>query len=163
MYSTIVVPLDMSERAEKILPHVEALCGIKLGKVVLVHVIESNACIPPPVVPAAGAAVMPPQVFADQIEELRTSAEEYLSKIRSILKTKDIESEIVIETGPAAERIVHVAEERDADLIAIASHGRTGLSRVFFGSVAAAVLHRSEMPLLLIRSRDDHGTDESSP
>jgi nucleotide-binding universal stress UspA family protein len=91
----------------------------------------------------------------DQIEALEAAGRKYLSKIQTILKTKGIDAETVLETGVAAERIVHVAEERNADLIALASHGRTGLSRVFFGSVAAAVLHRSETPLLLVRSRDD--------
>jgi nucleotide-binding universal stress UspA family protein len=155
MYQTIVVPLDSSERAETILPHVEELAGIKMGKVILLHVIEPTAFSPLAPASPARLAVMTPEAFTEQIETMRSAAAEYLSKIQSILKTKDIDAETVIETGSAAERIVHVAEERDADLIAIASHGRTGLPRVFFGSVAAAVLHRSETPLLLVRSRDD--------
>jgi len=155
VYQAIVVPLDTSERAEKILPHVEALCGIKMAKVILVHVVEPAAFPPAPAVPQAGATQVTPQAQLDQLEALRVAGEEYLSKIQTILKTKEIDAEAVIETGQAAERIVHLAEKRDADLIAIASHGRTGLSRVFFGSVAAGVLHRSETPLLLVRSRDD--------
>jgi nucleotide-binding universal stress UspA family protein len=155
MYRTIVVPLDTSKRAERIFPHVEALCGIKMGKVILVHVVEPEAFPPSPAVPSSGAAQVTPQAYVEQLEALRVAGEEYLSEIQTILKTKDIDAEVIIETGPAAERIVHVSEERDADLIAIASHGRTGLPRVFFGSVAAGVLHRSETPLLLVRSRDD--------
>jgi len=155
MHKTIVVPLDSSERAEKILPHVEALCGIKMAKVILVHVIEPTVFAPSPAASPHNIAAMPPHAYTNQIEAMRTAAEEYLSKIQSILKTKNIEAEILIETGPPSERIVHIAEERNADLIAITSHGRTGLSRVFFGSVAAGVLHRSETPLLLVRSRDD--------
>jgi len=155
MYKTIVVPLDSSERAEKILPHVERLCDIRIGKVILLHVIESTVFTPTTLASAAKAAFMTPESYVQQLEEVRESAEEYLAKIRSILKRKGIEAETLIETGPAADRIVNVAEERDADLIALASHGRTGLSRVFFGGVAAAVLHRSETPLLLVRSRDD--------
>jgi nucleotide-binding universal stress UspA family protein len=53
------------------------------------------------------------------------------------------------------EAIINAAEREDADLIAIASHGRSGLSGVFYGSVAAGVLHRVDRPLLLIRSRGD--------
>ena len=155
MYKKIVVPLDSSERAERVLPHVEGLCGIKMGQVILVHVIEPPAFAPSPSVPSGGIPTLTPQAFMDQLEVMRSLAEEYLSKIQTILKTKNIDSETLIEEGPVAERIVRIAEERDADLIAIASHGRTGLSRVFFGSVAAGVLHRSETPLLLVRSRDD--------
>ena len=155
MYQTIVVPLDSSERAEKILPYVEELAGIKMGTVILLHVVEPPTYTPSLTVPSAGTAAANPTTYMDQIEALQAAGKEYLSKVQTILRTKNIETEILIETGPASERIVHIAEERNADLIALASHGRTGLSRVFFGSVAAGVLHRSETPLLLIRSRDD--------
>jgi len=52
--------------------------------------------------------------------------------------------------GPVAEAIINAAESEGVDLIALASHGRSGLSRVFYGSVAAGVLHRIDQPLLLI-------------
>jgi hypothetical protein len=52
-----------------------------------------------------------------------------------------------------AEAILDTADREGADLIALASHGRTGLSRVLYGSVAAGVLHRADRPLLLIRSQ----------
>jgi len=155
MYKTIVVPLDTSERAEKILPHVEALCGIKMGKVILLHILEPTAFSPSPAVPSRGAVPASPHAYIEQVEAMRIAAEEYLARLQTILKTKNIEAETLVEAGPAAERIVRIAEERDADLIALASHGRTGLSRFFFGSVAAGVLHRSEIPLLLVRSRDE--------
>jgi len=155
VYKTIVVPLDSSERAERILPHVEELAGIKLGKIVLVHVIEPTAFSPATATAPGGTPIPAPQTYMDQLETMEAMAEEYLSKIQTILKTKDIEAETVIETGAVAERIVHVAEKRSADLIALTSHGRTGLARVFFGSVALGVLHRAETPLLLVRSRDD--------
>ena len=48
-----------------------------------------------------------------------------------------------------------MAARENADLIAMASHGRTGLGRVFYGSVAAGVLHRADRPLLLIRAQDE--------
>jgi len=51
--------------------------------------------------------------------------------------------------------IVDAAECENADLVAMASHGRTGLSRTFYGSIAAGVLQRIDRPLLLIRSRGD--------
>lgn len=155
MYQTIVVPLDTSERAEKILPHIEALCGIKMGKVILVYVVESPVLAASPTAPPAGAPVVTGEAYLNQVEATRSAGEDYLSRIQTILKTKGIEAEVVVETGAAASRIVEVAEERDADLIALASHGRTGLPRVFFGSVAAGILHRSEIPLLLVRSRDN--------
>ena len=55
--------------------------------------------------------------------------------------------------GSAIERTIHVAEKESADLIAMTSHGGGGLTRVFYGSVAAGVLNRVDRPLLVIRSR----------
>ena len=155
MYNRVLAPLDTSERAERILPHLESLSSIKQGHVVLLHVVEPAVFMPAPpgamAAPGAGAGT----AYEDVIERMRTSAEEYLSKIQSRLEERGIPSEIVIDIGSVVERIIHTAEEKQVDLIAIASHGRTGLSRVFFGSVAAGVLHRSEVPLLLVRSRDE--------
>jgi len=52
------------------------------------------------------------------------------------------------------EGIINMAAREGVDLIALASHGRSGLSRVFYGSVAAGLLHRVDRPLLIIRSRN---------
>jgi nucleotide-binding universal stress UspA family protein len=55
---------------------------------------------------------------------------------------------------------VNTAREKEIDLIALASHGRTGLARFFYGSVALGVLHRADRPLLLIRSQDEPPDNE---
>ena len=70
------------------------------------------------------------------------------------MSEKRIETDICVTHGPVVEQIIKIADGEDVDLIAIASHGRTGLSRAFYGSVAAGVLHRIDRPLLLIRSDD---------
>ena len=57
-----------------------------------------------------------------------------------------------VEQGPVVGTILNVAEREQVDLIAMASHGRTGLARVFYGSVAAGILQQVDRPLLLIRS-----------
>jgi nucleotide-binding universal stress UspA family protein len=57
-----------------------------------------------------------------------------------------------VRIGPVAPSIVGIAEHENVNLVAIASHGRTGLARFYYGSVAAAVLHRIECPLLIVRS-----------
>ncbi len=56
--------------------------------------------------------------------------------------------------GPPVEAIIAMAKEENVDLIALASHGRSGLARVFYGSVAAGILHRADRPLLLIRASE---------
>ena len=67
-------------------------------------------------------------------------------------REKGIEARTRVVYGPVVQAIIDAAEGKDADLIAMASHGRSGLSGVFYGSVAAGVLHRVDRPLLLIRS-----------
>jgi nucleotide-binding universal stress UspA family protein len=57
-----------------------------------------------------------------------------------------------VTVGPVVEAIAKVADQEDCDLIALASHGRSGLSQVFYGSVAAGLLQRVSRPLLLVRS-----------
>ena len=96
--------------------------------------------------------VQMPEAYEDLIQQLKEMGEEYLAGVASALKTKGIDCETVVEVGRVVERIIHTAETHHADLIALASHGRTGLAQVFFGSVASGVLHRSQFPLLLIRS-----------
>ena len=145
MYKTILVPLDGSRRAEAILPHVEQLALHFKAKVILMQVIEPFYL--------TGEAVAPlSQLELDRWEK---DAQAYLIARQHEFQDKGIMTQVRVSQGPVVEMISHVAEAEDADLIAIASHGRSGLSRVFYGSVAAGVLQRVDRPLLLIRSRSD--------
>jgi len=143
MYKSILAPLDGSKRAEAILPHLENLARDNASKIVFMQVIE-------PITIAVGAEV----VFQtkDDYEVLEKQAETYLAGIKGEFREKGIDAHAVVTHGPVVEAVISAAEREDAELIAIASHGRTGLSRVFYGSVAAGVLHRVDRPLLLIRS-----------
>lgn len=145
MYHTILVPLDGSKHAEAILPHVEEMALRYEAKVVFVRVVE-----PPPVVvvPEGGRRLGHQMEFERREEE----AESYLTGIQGEFQEKGIEAKTSITFGPVVEEIVNAAGREGADLIALASHGRTGLSQVFYGSVAAGVLQRVDRPLLLIRS-----------
>lgn len=145
MYKTVLVPLDGSKRAEAILPHVEALAGRYEARVVLLQVIDPVSRIP---YTPETAFDFPDDAFTQWTRESQT----YLSGIRGEFREKGIEADVRVESGPVVETIIDVAEDESADLIAMASHGRTGLSRVFYGSVAAGILNRVDRPLLLIRS-----------
>lgn len=145
MYKTILVPLDGSQRAETILPQVEEVAKRFDAKVIFMQVIE------PYLVVADPYGAMAPNV--DAFEQQTSDAEIYLSALRGEFREKGIEAEEFVEHGPIVETIIDVAEREEADLIAMASHGRSGLARVFYGSVAAGVLHRVDRPLLLIRSQ----------
>ena len=145
MYNTILVPLDGSKRAEAILRHVEELAGRYGAAVILLRVVEP--------VPLSVGLEGAYTVLREEFERRTKEAESYLVVLQEEFCEKGIEAQTRVVHGSAVEAITEAAEREDADLIAMASHGRTGLSQVFYGSVAAGVLHRIDRPLLLIRSR----------
>ncbi len=145
MYHCILVPLDGSKRAEAILPHVEELSKRLGAKLVFLQVVES-----PPIISDSEVPYL--EVFQEQMEEMTKRAELYLKGIRGEFREKGIECKMQVGHGSVVEGVINIAESQNADLIAIASHGRSNLSRVFYGSVAAGILHRAERPLLVIRS-----------
>lgn len=146
MYRTILVPLDGSERAEAILSQVEELATAMKSKVVLMRVVEP-AMVASPTHDAWASSYL--QDFDRQISDSRS----YLIAMVARIESKGLQAEYRLMHGPVAESILQAADEVKADLIALASHGRSGLGSVFYGSVAAAVLHRADRPLLLIRAR----------
>jgi len=145
MYHKILVPLDGSKRAEKILPHVEELALRFKAKVIFLNVIEYKA------VPANEGQYI--NLTAQELDQVKKQAETYLSGIRKEFSGKNIESQSGVIYGAVVEGIINIAALEGVDLIALASHGRGGLARVFYGSVAAGLLHRVDRPLLIIRSR----------
>ncbi|MBE2237555.1 MAG: universal stress protein [Caldilineaceae bacterium] len=147
MYKTILVPLDGSPRAETILSHAASLAAKYQAKLVLLQVVE-------PIVAMVTPYDMVPYVDKDAAERSMEEAKSYLAGKEGELRGQGIEAKSVVESGPVVSVILNVAEREKADLVAMASHGRTGLSRVFYGSVAAGILHKADRPLLLIRAQD---------
>ncbi len=146
MYQIILVPLDMSPRAERILPHVEDLAHRYDAKVIFLYVLEHNNGIVGP----NGSEV---NLSEEVVRKRKKEAENYLASWQGEFREKGITARTRLEYGPVVATIINVAEREKADLIAMASHGRGGVSRVFYGSVAAGVLQRVDRPLLLVRSR----------
>jgi nucleotide-binding universal stress UspA family protein len=147
MYETILAPLDGSKRAERILPHVEGLAHQFGSRVVFLQVVESVFIYPGP--HGTHGSV---DLGILQLEELEEEAKAYLASLEGEFRAKGIEAKTLISGGPVVPTIIDVAEREGADLIAMASHGRTGLARVFYGSVAAGVLQQVDRPLLIIRA-----------
>jgi nucleotide-binding universal stress UspA family protein len=95
------------------------------------------------------------KMLLQESEQRTEQAVSYLAALQDRYREKGIPVQTRVLHGSPVEAITEAAESEGADLIAMASHGRTGLSRVFYGSVAAGVLHRVDRPLLLIRSQED--------
>ena len=91
----------------------------------------------------------------EELERRVKEAKSYLAARQGEFRQKGVEATTWVAHGPIVAEIINAAEREGADLIAMASHGRTGLARVFYGSVAAGVLHRIDRPLLLIRAEGE--------
>lgn len=148
MYQKILVPLDGSQRAEKMLPFVEELAQKFGSQLVLLQVVE-------PMVTVVAPYDAVPIYYSEELERRTQEAKNYLAGLEKRFTEKGITVKTVVESSPVVSCIIDVAEEEQVDLIAIASHGRTGLARVFYGSVAAGVLQRADRPLLVIRAHEE--------
>jgi nucleotide-binding universal stress UspA family protein len=154
MYQTLLVPLDGSPRAETILSHVEDLATRFKSKVLLLQVVE------PPlqfVNPSFYETTIQSDVIHEYLTDFKRKKEEitaYLTGVHENLQKKGINTGILVEQGAVVETVISVAQRENADLIAIASHGRSGLSRVFYGSVAAGIMQKIDRPILIIRARN---------
>ena len=147
MYEKILIPLDGSERAESIMSHATELAKQFDSQLILLQVIE-----PVLATTMAYEGTISPVIYEEELSRLQTTAEEYMASWHAKLANRQIKTKTVIEHGAVVHNILDVAEREGADLIAMSSHGRTGLSRVFYGSIAAGVLHSASLPLLLIRA-----------
>jgi nucleotide-binding universal stress UspA family protein len=141
MYDTILIPLDGSPRAEMILPHVETIAKCFNSRVILLNVLEPVHIL----TSAAPVDFIEASVEADQSQDARI----YL---RGVEPPGLGTGRFSYRRKPPVRTIIQVAERENVDLIAMASHGLSGLARVFYGSVAAGVLHRIDRPLLIVRA-----------
>jgi nucleotide-binding universal stress UspA family protein len=146
VYSKILVPLDGSKRAERILPHVEMLALQSKARLVLLQVVL------PKIVTDGYNAILPEESMRENRRRFDESLV-YLNAVAGELREKGIHAIVVTETGPVVTTIIRVAGREQIDLIAMASHGRSGISQAFYGSVAAGVLNQVDRPLLIVRSR----------
>jgi nucleotide-binding universal stress UspA family protein len=139
---TILVTLDGSALAEEALISARLLAELLGARLHLLRVVEQ------PVYPLAGDgyAYIP---FDDTAELLL--AREYLSKLAGRLRASSIGAEIEVVVGLPGAVIPRVAQEQQAHVIAMATHGRSGLARLVLGSVTTGTLQRAHVPLLLIR------------
>jgi nucleotide-binding universal stress UspA family protein len=143
MYKRALVPLDGSMVAEAIVPFILEIAGPLDMEVALLRVVVPA---PPVVLEASGA------VAVEDVEKLRKDAEEYLASVAPGLRAKGVRVTMSVRCGAnAVTEILDGARDLDADLIAMTTHGRGGLGRLLFGSVAEAVLRQAEIPVFLMR------------
>ncbi len=158
MYTHILVPLDGSARAARILPHVAALAAQADARITLLAVVA------PPALDPSAVAGLPMSVGAVPLglhaadgervplpEAERQENVRYLDELAARLRGQGLTVAGAHAEGAPAAAIVATAHACDADLIALTTHGRTGLERLLLGSVAEEVLRHAPCPLLVVR------------
>ncbi len=147
-YSHILVPLDGSELAELALVDAVSLAKLSEAKLTLLHVVA-------PVQKVLATDVGYPIYIDQQWESLRTVAQEYLHNACQRLGCDDLKIDLKVVMGPPAETIIEYAYRHPVELIVMATHGRSGLKRWMYGSVAGKVLRGANVPVLLVRAYPD--------
>ena len=149
MYQRILVALDGSRLSEAALPQAEGLAQALKAELRLVR-----AVVPATAALAAGQPMDGP-VPVDLIEEAAESetvdAHSYLAAQEQRLRDGGLSVTAEVVEADPAEAIVGRAREHNSDLIVMATHGRSGLSRLVLGSVAGEVVRNSHLPVLLVR------------
>ena len=151
MYNKIMVPLDGSELAECVMPHLEAIAtGCKITHVVFVRVVAPIQL--PARLPAQGEFGFQEKDRRAMDEQRKKTAAAYLEKI---VQTTALEGAVLsyeVLEGKVAETLAQWAEQNGVDLIIIASHGRSGVGRWVMGSVADRLLRSICVPVIMIRA-----------
>jgi nucleotide-binding universal stress UspA family protein len=145
MYKRALVPLDGSPVAEAIIPFILEIAGPLDMAVTLLRVLEP---LPPTVVEGATP------VIVEDFAVRERDAEEYLAPIAAELRGRGVTVTWQVRRGVAPGIILATAKAIGADLIAMSTHGRSGLGRLLFGSVAEQVLRHADVPVFLMRQTE---------
>jgi len=139
MYGTILIPLDNSPADEAILRHIRALARMCGSRLWLIHVADGHA------------ARNQEQLNLEDSQEIREDRA-YLEQRRRELAADGFEVNVHLDRGDPADRILALAERIGAEMIAMSTHGHGLVKDVLLGSVASNVRHRTDIPVLMVRS-----------
>lgn len=143
MYKRILVTLDQSELAERALPHAVAVAQAMSAAIELISV-----------VPALDAETMRTAGAAYDWSGATEQTQEYLAGIRARIEEAEVVAKIAVRQGDVAEQILAHCTATGCDLIVMSTHGRSGLGRWVYGSIADRVLRYADVPVLLVRATE---------
>lgn len=147
-YQRLLVPLDGSEVAELALPFAEAWARTFDAELILLRV----PTLPPYVSLGPEASMMVPSLLSDAYSE----ADAYLANVVRRIRAQGLTvHKAAVEPGGVAETIIDYANDSDIDCIVMSTHGRSGLQRWVYGSVADRVLRGASAPILLVRASEE--------
>ena len=146
LLNRVLLPLDGSEAGEAAVPYIKELIDRLESEVILFGVVPAGQHVR--TVGGLDYILYPEQ----QLESVKAEAREYLEKVHQRLSGGKGTVRIEMGVGDVAQEIIRFAEEIDADLVAISSHGHSGIKKWVFGNVAHKILHASSTPVLLIKA-----------
>jgi len=146
MKNTILHPTDFSPASRAAFTHALARAREERAELVLVHVLGT-------VMPMVGDGYVSPQVFDDLQRSMRAQAQKQLDRLLAKAKAARVRARGLLYEGVAADGIARAARSQRAKLIVMGTHGRTGLTRLFMGSVAERVVGTAPCPVLTVRGK----------
>jgi nucleotide-binding universal stress UspA family protein len=164
MYERILVALDGSSAAERVLAHAEALATAFGSHVTLLRATLSAEMVLAQTAGAGdgGVGQITPALDPEPVLEAdHETAADYLGRLAGALKQRNLNVDAETPEGPANTVIVERAAAIGAALILMTTHGRSGLGRMVFGSTADSVLRHAPCPVLLVRITDEEQTIKS--
>jgi len=146
MKKAILHPTDFSSASRPAFNHALALAREQRAELLLVHVL-------PTVMPMVGEGYMSPKTFDDLQRSMRARGQKQLDQLVAKAKARRVRAHGLLYEGMAADAITRAARARRARLIVMGTHGRTGLTRLFMGSVAEHVIGTAPCPVLTVRGK----------
>ena len=164
MYERILVALDGSPAAERVLAHAEALATAFGSRITLLRAtVSAEMVLAQSGAGDAAVGQITPALDPEPVLEAdQETATQYLDRVAASLKQRNVNVESETPEGPADTVIVERAAAMDAGLILMTTHGRSGLGRMVFGSTADSVLRHAPCPVLLVRIEDQDEKVSSS-
>jgi nucleotide-binding universal stress UspA family protein len=149
----IIVPLDFSDLSPDLVEYATSLAKCFGAKLFLVHIVQlAQVAEMFGDIEGGIPALAEPEVM----NQIKTSAQKQLDKLKKQVESKAVEVESAIITGVHFMEIAQFAEDKKADLIVIGSHGRSGWQRFVLGSVAEKVARHSQIPVLIFKPSPPH-------
>lgn len=146
MFKHLLVTLDGSPRAECVVSHATDVARSMSAEITLLRIVDAvnSDWSERGALGKNSTGTTVPSLFFDQ-------AQSYLERIAQQMRSHGVTVQTIVKQGVPAKQIVATAREIDADVIAMATRSRRGVSRLMFGSVAEEVLHESSLPVILVR------------
>jgi nucleotide-binding universal stress UspA family protein len=142
----ILHPTDFSSASRPAFERALGLARDSRAELVILHVMA-------PVIPVVGEGYIPPQTYEAIDTAARKSAQKKLDALAARARNAGVRARPLLLEGTAHERIVSAAKAQRVDLIVMGTHGRSGLARLFIGSVASRVVSAAPCPVMTVRGR----------